>query len=352
MNYIDGRSNTNVRLPVIDQGVVLPHGDAFDSYGARDLWVWEHEGTYFMHYDAADPEVGWLCALATSTDLIHWKKHGTVLSLGEPQEEDSKSASYGVTYLDNGIYHMFYLGTPNTSPAPERAPAFPYLTMKAMAYSPNGPWHKQPTVIPFRPIPDTYCHSTASPGHIIRLGNEYLQFFSASVQGNNQTLMANGLICSPQPGIPYKENIYRTLSIARTKDLNGPWQIDPEPILPLEEQIENSSLYYDEPSRTWFLFTNHVGINENYQEYTDAVWVYWSQDPTRWDKRRKAIALDGKSCSWSKTTIGLPGVLKVGDRLAILYDGQKDGGIFHCHRDIGLAFASLSDLRQLALQSP
>jgi hypothetical protein len=59
--------------------------------------------------------------------------------------------------------------------------------------------------------------------------------------------------------------------------LNGPWSIAPEPIVPPEEQVENASLYYDEESKTWFLFTNHVGLKDGL-EYTDAIsaWPGWS----------------------------------------------------------------------------
>ena len=42
---------------------------------------------------------------------------------------------------------------------------------------------------------------------------------------------------SAASGTPMK----RTLSIARTRDINGSWQLDSEPILPLAEQIENSA---------------------------------------------------------------------------------------------------------------
>ena len=82
----------------------------------------------------------------------------------------------------------------------------------------------------------------------------------------------------------------RTLSIARTKNLDGPWTLDAEPILPAAEQVENSSLYFEPANQTWFLFTNHVGIDGF--EYTDAVWVYWSKDLNRWDPAHKAVVLD------------------------------------------------------------
>ena len=54
--------------------------------------------------------------------------------------------------------------------------------------------------------------------------------------------------------------------------------------------MENSSLYFEPANRTWFLFTNHVGLDGF--EYTDAVWVYWSKDLNHWDPAHKAVVLD------------------------------------------------------------
>jgi predicted GH43/DUF377 family glycosyl hydrolase len=324
--YEDGRPQAPRRMDAEDYGVVLRHGDGprqCDTLGARDVWVYESGGIYYMHYDAAGP-TGWLAALATSKDLVHWEKKGPALELGAPGEEDSKSASYGVTYFDGKTWHMFYLGTPNTSPAPDRVPSFPYLTMKARGASAAGPWVKQKDVIPFRPKPGTYYGVTASPGHIVRHGGEYLQFYSASVV----------------EGTGKARSIKRTLGIARTKDLNGTWTIDPQPIVPLEEQIENSSLYFEPANKTWYLFTNHVGIRNGY-EYTDAVWVYWTKDLNKWNAADKAVVLDSSNCKWSKNIIGLPSVLKVGNRLAIFYDGQATDEMSHMRRDAGLAWMNL-----------
>lgn len=149
-------------------------------------------------------------------------------------------------------------------------------------------------------------------------GDEYLQFFSATTK---------------KEGSPY---VQRTLSIARTEDLDGPWTLDPQPMVPIEEQIENSSLYFEESSTTWFLFTNHIGIDEG-TEFTDAIWVYFNQ----WNPNDKAIVLDGENCSWSNRCIGLPSVVKVDDRLALFYDAPEDNGISHMKRNIGLAWIDL-----------
>jgi predicted GH43/DUF377 family glycosyl hydrolase len=306
-----------------DQGIVLRYGDGpgkCDMLGARDVWVFEDDGAYYMHYDAAGPE-GWLCALAVSKDLVNWEKKGPVLDLGKAGEDDSKSASYGVTYNDGSDWHMFYLGTPNVTPPPNLIPAFPYLTMKAKASGPAGPWVKQKEVVPFRTEPDTYYSITASPGQIIKNGDEYLQFFSATTR---------------KPGNLY---VQRTLGIARTKDLDGPWTVDPKPLFPIEEQIENSTLYYEKSNKTWFLFTNHIGIDRG--EYTDAVWVYWSKDLNKWDPKNKAVVLDGQNCTWSKKCIGLPSVVPFGKRLALFYDAPGGASTSHMKRNIGLAWLDL-----------
>jgi predicted GH43/DUF377 family glycosyl hydrolase len=323
--YADGRPAAQFRLEARDYGPVLRHGDGpgqCDYLGARDIWVWEQGGTFFMHYDGAGTN-GWLACLATSSDLTHWIKKGPVLNLGRPGAEDSASASYGVTFSDGKSWHLFYLGTPHTTPAPDLIPAFPYLTLKARSPSPAGPWTKQRDVVPFRPKPGTYYSATASPGHVVRQGGEYLMFFSASTD---------------QP-------ILRTLGMARTKDLDGPWQLDPAPIVPAAEQVENSSLYYESATGVWWVFTNHVGLRDGL-EYTDAIWVYWTADLNHWNPAQKAVVLEGRNCSWSRHIIGLPSVVKVGHRLAIFYDGNAADRIppgvkSHMNRDVGLAWLDL-----------
>lgn len=324
-SYPDGRPSAQYRLDALDHGPVLRHGtgpEGCDKLGARDVWVWESGGTYYLHYDGAGPK-GWLACLATSTNLVDWTRKGPVLELGPKGSEDSASASYGVTTFDGVGWHMFYLGTPHTTPAPDFIPAFPYLTLKAHAPTATGPWSKQGGVIPFRPKPGTYYSVTASPGHVIGRAGDYRMFFSASTD-------------TP---------IWRTLGIARTRDLDGAWTIDAEPIVPPTEQVENASLYYEPGTRTWWLFTNHVGLRDGL-EYTDAIWVYWSQDLDRWDPAHKAVVLDAKNSSWSPHIIGLPSVVPMGGRLAVFYDGNASrqlptGVKSHMDRDVGLAWLDL-----------
>jgi len=322
VKYSDSRPVARWRLEARDAGSVLKHGagpNQCDYLGARDVWVWETGGKYFMHYDGAGPN-GWLACLATSDDLTNWTTRGPVLALGQTDDDDSGSASYGTTFFDGKTWHMFYMGTRHVSRAPDLIPVTPYMTMKARSASPLGPWRKQREVSPFRCEANTYYSDTASPGQIIKPGHEYLMFFSAATQREGHLL--------------------RTLAIARTKNLDGPWAVDLQPIVPLAEQIENSSLYFEPANQTWFLFSNHVGI-ENGNEFTDAIWVYWTKDLNHWNSERKAVVLDGSNCLWSRKCIGLPSVVKAGRKLAIFYDAPGDGSTSHMKRDIGLAWLGL-----------
>ena len=310
---------------------MLRHGDhdLGDHLGARDAWVFQHQGRYFMHYDGAG-DVGWRACLAISDDGLDWTKHGPALQLGNAGDPDSASASYGTTYFDGERWHMFYLGTPRVTADELKTPSFPYLTMKAEATSASGPWRKRPDVVPFLPTAGTWYSETASPGQIICAEGSYVMIFSAA------TTDVTG-------------QIQRTLGIARTHDLDTEWIVDDEPLLPITEQIENSSLYWDHEDGLWYLFTNHIGVApdlpavppQGSAEYTDAVWVYWSTDPTRFSAHNRATVLDAESSMWSPRIVGLPSVLEIDGRLAVYYDGSVDNTIGHGGRDIGVTWLNL-----------
>jgi predicted GH43/DUF377 family glycosyl hydrolase len=317
--YADGRPAATMRLDAQGAEPIIRHGDGpnrCDYLGAREAIAFQAGDTYYLHYDGAGPR-GWLACLATSKDLHHWDLKGPVLDLGDKGEDDSGTASSPWTIFDGKLWHMFYVGAPLTTPPPDRIPAVPYYTFTATAPSPAGPWTKKKGFQPFRTQPGTYYAIEASAGQTIKYGGEYLMFFSAAA------------------GNPLK----RTLAIARTRDLNGKWTVDPQPILPPEEQVENSALYFEPTNATWFLFTNHIGLDHR-GEYTESTWVYWSKDPNHWNPAHKAIVLDEVNCHWNVRDIGMPSVVKVKDRLALFYDAPaKDTD--NMGRDVGLAWLKL-----------
>ncbi len=314
--YPDGRPAATMRLDASDSGPIIRHGEGpnrCDYLGAREAIAFHVGNTYYLHYDGAGPR-GWLACLATSRDLRHWDLKGPVLDFGDKGEDDSGTAASPWTIFDGKLWHMFYVGTPFTTAPPNRIPGTPYSTLTATSPSPAGPWTKSKGFHPFSPQPGTYDADTASPGQIIKYGGEYLMFFSAAA------------------GKP----LMRTLSIARTHDLNGRWTVDPTPILPPVEQIENSAVHFEPANKTWFLFTDHIG-NDRRGEYTESIWAYWSKDPNHWDA---AVVLDDQNCHWNVRIIGMPSVVKVRGRLALFYDATTtDSG--NMLRDVGLAWLKL-----------
>jgi predicted GH43/DUF377 family glycosyl hydrolase len=323
-SYPDGRPATTRRLSAVDSGPILRHGSGpnqCDYLGAREAICFRAADTYYLHYDGAGP-TGWRACLATSNDLHHWNLKGPILDLGAPGDDDAGTASSPWTVFDGNEWHMFYVGCRTTTPPPDRIPAVPYFTLAAKSKQPGGPWLKQ-KFVPFRTKSGTYYSDTASPGQIVKHGDEYLMFFSAAAFHPSNS----------------GKKLKRTLGIARTRNLDGPWQIDPKPILPPEQQIENSALYFEPSNATWFLFTNHIGLDDR-GEYTESIWVYWSKDLNRWNAENRAVVLDPANCPWSVRSIGMPSVVKAEGRLALFYDAPaKDTG--NMGRDIGLAWLSL-----------
>jgi len=84
----------------------------------------------------------------------------------------------------------------------------------------------------------------ASPGMIIKSGNEYMMFVSA--RGSSAKT---------------KRRPYDHICIARTKDLNDKWTSDPKPMLSWNETCENASLYFEPANQTWCLFCNHIWLS-------------------------------------------------------------------------------------------
>lgn len=327
-HYLDGRPVAAKRLIAYDQGVVFRHGlaaNGCDMSGAREASVVFHNGIFYLFYDGARPDKGWLACLATSEDLVYWERHGEVFTFGEIGKPDSHTATSPWFIFDEDKWHAFYVGCEKTTQAPDCIPHAPYVTCKADSTDLHGPWNKRYDVTAVTTKEGTYRGEGASPGYLFRHKDLIWMFFSAA-EGE----LSDGVV-----------SIKRTLGLAHAPHPDGPWTVLDEPILPLEEQIENSSLYYESANDTWFLFTNHIGINDLAEEYTDAIWVYWSKDPTKWNPEHKAVVLDGRNCSWSRVCVGMPSVVPVDGRLAIFYDAPGGESNSHMMRDIGLAWLPL-----------
>lgn len=343
---------------VRDLGVVLSPDKpgeplyAWDGGGTREAIVNFRDGKYYLSYDGAMPggthESYWNACLAVSDDLKHWEKRGPSLLSSALTHPDSNctvypdfcSATSPWTFYDNGRWYRYYVGADHC--AEDGTPTFAYTTMLATADRIDGPWHKhcdepgcaKHLCFPVSPE-GAWDDATSSPGQVIinprwHEGStdemKYMMIYSGS---------CNGVI-------------KRTLGIARTNDLLAAddydkqtgnfWVKEPEPILPQSHDIENTSLFFEESSGLWWMFTNRVYQNW----YADSIWVYWSPDPSHWDPDHRAVVMDCANCTWAHTEIGMPGVVRRDEHtLCMLYDGLPGEGHNNLHRHIALAEISL-----------
>jgi hypothetical protein len=309
------------RMSFVDRGPVLLHGNGpagCDLSGAREAIVFtdpSRPGSLLMHYDGAGP-TGWLACRAESRDGgATWAKAGPVLRLNSNSLYDKASASSPwVKRASDGTWHMYYLGAKYASSSPRYIPIAPYTTMHATSASALGPW-KQTGQVAVARKSGTWYGLSASPGPVLRLGKQWVIYFSGA--------------CSSGMSI----------GTARSSSPAGPWTVDPEPLVPITQRLENAALHYDRDTRLWWMLANHIGTAKGSDglAYTDGIWAYWSRRPTDFSPSRSAVVLDGSSTSWTKV-IGMPSILRQGHSLQLYYDGIKGRArTDHMSRDIGLA---------------
>lgn len=340
-----------------DLGIILSPsqpGEPFypvDGGGIREAVINRDGDTYYLFYDGAQPGAAsdsyWTACLAESKDLIHWTKLGRVLDVTRPSPDnpkplamDTKTASSPWVFYSQGIWHMYYVSSRSCSP--EGIPACPYITSHATAPSIKGPWTKTNSLpgkekyVSFMTTPGSWMGFTASPGHIVE---------NPAWKGENDTQNYRYLMFFSGAS---EEPIKRSISIAGTNDLSAAddydkkdgnfWHVYPDPILPPAIDLENASLYYEPACGCWFLFTNHVKDNS----YTDASYVYCSEDLFCWDPSRCRILVDGTNNDWAHGAIGLPTVVKKDDStLAVVYDAVEGEGTGHLNRQIALGTIKL-----------
>ncbi len=345
MRYIDG---------VIDKGIVLSpdsEGEPFykwDGGGCREAILNKVDDVYYLNYDAAMPgkreNSYWNAFQAKSTDLIHWEKLGPNLLTSALTHPDSSrdvykdfcSASSPWSRYENGTWYHYYLGADHSSP--EGIPSFQYSTMLATSKTLHGMWDKhcenegcEKHVCFNVGKAGSWDDCTASPGEVLinpkweknpETEKKYIMFYSGSCKGETKRSV----------GIAKTDNL-STCDDFDKEDGNF-WIKDPDPVIPPEDDIENTSIFFEESSGLYWMFTNHIYNNS----YTDSVWVYWSDDLEKWNPANKAIVIDSSVSSWAKGAIGMPAVIKKDENtLALLYDAVKGNGTGHLDRHIGLA---------------
>lgn len=91
-------------------------GGAWENGGLYKSWLMEHEGTYFLFYNAktVGPEDQWIeqTGVATSPNLKNWKRHekNPLVRVGAKGSFDDRFASDPCVFKHNDIWVMFFFG--------------------------------------------------------------------------------------------------------------------------------------------------------------------------------------------------------------------------------------------------
>lgn len=89
-------------------------GAAWEHGGLYKAWLLEHDGLYYMFYNAKDKDAdGWVeqTGVATSTDMMHWQRHpGNPVLPVTPGAWDSRFCSDPQVMRDGARWVMFYFG--------------------------------------------------------------------------------------------------------------------------------------------------------------------------------------------------------------------------------------------------
>ena len=360
------------RMPAEDYGIVLSpskEGEKYfewDGNGIREGIVNKVGNTYYLFYDGAahhtgvcnlnDPERHlWRAMLAKSTDLITWEKLGVKLWCGYDTDpasngdvyKDFGSASSPWAYfsIDEDYWYLFYLGAEGSSPSGTDVgtPGYYYSTLVAKALTKGitgieGEWQQLNRLTGnAKAVALWQKPATCSPGSVIEnplwkvdpVNNKrYMMFVTRG--GQTHIARSNKL-----------DGIHKW---DETPDING-WDFD---YLILDKtgntSPENATIYYDEKTKWYFLFTNQFSMNYT---YTECNIVYWSKDPNSWNPKNSALITDPSTTKngWAIGAIGMPSVAKIDDNtLGIIYDAQEGSLKNNIGRKIALAYWKIPSL--------
>lgn len=141
-------------------------GNPWEAGGLYKSWLMEHDGTWYLFYNAKDKEEhGWKeqTGVATSTDLKSWKRSpmNPILRNGESVAFDEQFASDPCVFKHGDVWVMFYFGLATDGHARE-----------GVAFSRDLlTWEKQPTPLLDIGKPGTIDSTHAhKPGIIARNG--------------------------------------------------------------------------------------------------------------------------------------------------------------------------------------
>lgn len=270
---------------------------AFDSHGVDCPFPFQHEDKYWMTYVGWDGR-GYQTGLASSEDLLDWKKEGLVLARGPKGSATEFNAAMTCILRDNALFgpstlkqvEGMYVGTYHAYPEPgyEEGPASIGLCFSKDLRS----WEARPPVLE----PDPSCSWEAGglyKSWLMESDGTYYLFYNAKNK--------------PESPVPWTEQT----GFASSKDLIH-WTRHPgNPVLPVGPAGNFDDCFASDPvvlkhENTWLMF--YFGLCSD-RHARDGFAV--SDDLIRWRKSGEILIDVGPDGSVDSRYAHKPGIIGV-----------------------------------------
>lgn len=265
---------------------------------SKDPCITSFNGTYYMYYSlppSSSGKTGWGIGIATSQDLINWKKAGE-LNPVQPAEDKGICAPCALVYKDQ--VHLFYQ-------------TYGTFGKEAIchAFSDNGIDFTRDNANPvFRPS-GTWTCGRAIDAEVVHWKNKWLMFFAT--RDTARKIQMTGVASAP---------FSSGLTGAKWKLLAD------HPVL--KPELEWEQLCIEAPSiimRNGKMFMFYAGA---YNNSPQQIGVAESKDGITWKRLSdKPFLENGKQGSWNSSESGHPDIFEAdGGRTFLFYQGNNDKG--------------------------
>jgi predicted GH43/DUF377 family glycosyl hydrolase len=286
---------------VFGQSKMMMYGDS-DRRGTaytKNPFVIKYKQCYWMYYSiAASPDgtKGWALGIASSRDLIHWKKVGELLPSPDCPAE-SKGISAPCAIIRNDTIHLFYQTYGNgTADAICHAWSTDALHFERDASNPV-----------FRPSPTWNCGRAIDAEVCLYKGKYYMYYATRDKDYRKQML-----------GVAVTSS---TSSFAKGSFKEACKEAIMYPALEWEgDCIEAPSVI----KRNNHLYMFYAG---NYNNSPQQIGIAESWDGISWKRCQSTPFLrNGREGEWNSSESGHPGIFDDGRKSYLFYEGNCDKG--------------------------
>ena len=293
------KEDEGVNVESFNQRGIMMYGDR--SLGgepfAKDPSVVRFKGKYWMYYSVPthDGNNGWKVGIASSQDMLRWKKEAQMES-EHPSEEKGFCAPAALVW--KGKIHLFYQSYGNKE-----------KDAICHAWSDDGVhFTREPSNPIFRPHGKWTC-GRAIDAEVVPDGKRMLLYFASRDPGYEVQLM--GVAAAPIDS-DFSRGTWTQLVDAPILKPELPWE---------KKCLEAASVL--RRGKKLFMFYAGAFNNEPQQ-----IGVATSEDGVKWKRMSdQPFLTNGKAGDWNESESGHPGIFQDEDgQTYLFYQGNKDGG--------------------------